>query len=179
MTARSSSAPASSPSSVSPGMARPESLSGSPAISRRALTRSIWCASPPKRSAARAAAAGPIWRRPAVPMAPRRGLRSRRSKKRWLAPEQLSRIQKGRDDFSCFLARHDGADLECHAEALTVQDPLLKQPQIVAFHQLKAAVEVGLDPAPDIAQPFRKFYPGLAHALVDRNRVPVFETLED
>ena len=42
-------------------------------------------ASPPRRSAARAAAAGPTWRRPAAPMAPRRPRRSRRSKKRWQA----------------------------------------------------------------------------------------------
>ena len=45
--------------------------------------------SPPRRSAARAAAAGPTWRRPAVPTAPRRTPRSRRSKKRWAAPEPV------------------------------------------------------------------------------------------
>ena len=41
----------------------------------------------PKRSAARAAAAGPTWRRPAVPTAPRPMPRWRRSKRRWRAPE--------------------------------------------------------------------------------------------
>src|SRR5260370_32487164 len=87
-------------------------------------------------------------------------------------------IQKRRDDLSRLLARNDGHDLECHSQALTVQDPLLKQPQIVAFHQLKAAVEVGLDPAPDISQPFGEFDPGIAHPLVDRDRVPVLETLD-
>ena len=49
-------------------------------------TRSIWCASLPKRSAARAAAGGPTWRRPAAPTAPRPMRRCRRSKKRWPAP---------------------------------------------------------------------------------------------
>ena len=58
---------------------------GVTAISPRASTRSIWCASPPKRSAARAAAAGPTWRRPAAPMAPRPMRRCRRSKRRWRA----------------------------------------------------------------------------------------------
>ena len=40
----------------------------------------------PKRSAARAAAAGPTWRRPAGPMAPRPTRRCRRSNRRWPAP---------------------------------------------------------------------------------------------
>ena len=43
--------------------------------------------SAPRRSAARAAAAGPTWRRPAAPMAPRRMRRCRPSKRRWAAPE--------------------------------------------------------------------------------------------
>ena len=70
-TARSSSAPAWSPLSASPRTARPASWSASPPISSRASARSIWSRSPPTRSAARAAAGGPTWRRPAVPMAPR------------------------------------------------------------------------------------------------------------
>ena len=45
---------------------------------------------PRKCSAARAAAAGPTWRRPAGPMAPRRALRSRPSKKRWRAPSAVA-----------------------------------------------------------------------------------------
>src|SRR5260370_39345193 len=50
----------------------------------------IWRAWPRKCSAARAAAAGPTWRRPAGPMAPRQGLRSRLSKKRWRAPSAVA-----------------------------------------------------------------------------------------
>src|SRR5882672_10248903 len=57
----------------------------------------------------------------------------------------LLRIQKRCHDFASLLARHHGDDLECHAKTLTVQDPFLKQPGIVALHQLEAAVEVGLD----------------------------------
>ena len=56
---------------------------GVTATSPRASTRSNWCARAPKRSAARAAAAGPTWRRPAGPMAPRLTRRCRRSSRRW------------------------------------------------------------------------------------------------
>src|SRR5215203_5985146 len=118
--------------------ARPESWSASRRILPRASARSIWSRSLPRRSAARAAAGGPTWRRPAVPTAPRRGRRCRRSKKPW-APEanhRLFLIQKRRDHFARLLARHHGDDLEGHAEPLAIQDPLLNQPDVVAFHQL-------------------------------------------
>ena len=45
----------------------------------------------PKRWAARAAAAGPTWRRPAAPTAPRPTPRCRRSKRPWPAPDRLRR----------------------------------------------------------------------------------------
>ena len=48
----------------------------------RASTRSISCARAPRRSAARAAAAGPTWRRPAARTAARPTPRSRRSRRR-------------------------------------------------------------------------------------------------
>src|SRR3981189_987277 len=152
MTARSSSGPASSPLSASAGTARPASLSALPAISPRASTRAIW----------RAWAPG--------------GSRGHREGKGWGLT--LFGIQKRRDPFAGFLARHDRDDPKAHAEPLAVQDPFLQQPRVVAFHQLKAAVEIGLDPATDIGQSFRKFYPGIADALVDRDRVAVFETLD-
>ena len=66
-----------------PRTARPASSSASPPISRRASTRSSWCARAPRRWAARAAAAGPTWRRPAAPTAPRPTRRCRRSNRRW------------------------------------------------------------------------------------------------
>jgi hypothetical protein len=62
--------------------------------------------------------------------------------------------------------------------AVVGEHPLLQQPQIVAFHQLEAAVEVRLDPAPDIFQSFRKFDAGIAHAPVDRDRILVLEALD-
>src|SRR5438034_1687175 len=94
MTARSSSAPASSPSSASPETARPGWLSVLPAISLRASTPSIWRAWPRRCSAARAAAGGPTWPKPAGPTAPRQGLRSRPSKKRWRAPSAVANLPR-------------------------------------------------------------------------------------
>src|SRR6476659_10953142 len=85
MTARSNAARVLSRSSELAGTAMRAWWSAAPAISRRASTRSIWRAWLRKCSAARVAAGGPTWRRPAGPMAPRQGLRSRPSKKRWPA----------------------------------------------------------------------------------------------
>ena len=48
----------------------------------------------PKRSAARAAAAGPTWRRPAAPTAPRPMPRCRRSKRRWPAREHVRKRRR-------------------------------------------------------------------------------------
>src|SRR5260370_33326781 len=93
-------------------------------------------------------------------------------------PAALLRIQKRSDDFPGFLVRHHRDDLEGHAETLAVQDPILQQPRVVAFHQLKAAVEIGFDPTPDITQSFGKFDALVAHALVDRDRVTVLEALD-
>ena len=56
---------------------------------RRAVRRgSIWCASAPRRSAARAAAAGPTWRRPAAPRPTRPMPRWQRSRRRWQPEER-------------------------------------------------------------------------------------------
>src|SRR5438128_9176106 len=55
---------------------------------------SIWRAWPRRCSAARAAAAGPTWRKPAGPTAPRQGLRSRPSKKRWRAPSAVANLPR-------------------------------------------------------------------------------------
>jgi len=45
------------------------------------------------------------------------------------------------------LARHHRHDLNHSAEASPLENPLLKEPEVVALHELKAAAEVGLDPA--------------------------------
>src|SRR4030081_3021191 len=94
------------------------------------------------------------------------------------AVETLFLIQERRDDFPRFLARHHRHDLEGHAEPLAVQDPFLQQPRVVAFHQLEATVEIGFDPAPQIFRPLGELDPGIAHALVDRDRIAVLETLD-
>jgi hypothetical protein len=80
-------------------------------------------------------------------IARRRGCDGKAALKRKVPPgfcriDELFRVQKRRDDFAGFLARHDGYDLESHAEPLAVQHPFLEQPRVVAFHQLETAVEV-------------------------------------
>ena len=79
--ARSRSALVLSPLSGFLTTARPASWSASPTIWSSASMPSTWCARAPKRSAARAAAAGPTWRRPAVPTRRKRMPRWRRSKR--------------------------------------------------------------------------------------------------
>src|SRR5690349_13437055 len=56
-------------------------------------------------------------------------------------------IEIWRDHLTRLLARHHRHDLERRAGAAAVQYPFLQQPRVVALHQLKAAVEVRLDPA--------------------------------
>src|SRR6266700_594501 len=77
------------------------------------------------------------------------------AKSRWRSGISLFPVEIRRHHFARLLARHDWDDLKTHAEvAIVLEYPLLKQPEIVAFHQLKAAVEIGLDPAADIGQAF-------------------------
>src|SRR5216684_4630633 len=114
MTARNKSAPAWSPSWPSPRTARPALWSASPAISPRATMRSIWGGSPPTRSAARAAAGGPTWRRPAARMAPRQVRRSRRSKRQWAAADAM--------DLKFASQRHRDGDAKNELLALDAQD---------------------------------------------------------
>ena len=71
----------------------------------------------------------------------------------------LFRVQIGRHDLARLLARDDRHDLEGRAEPLAVQDPLLQEPGVVAFHELKAAVKIGLDPAPDVFEPSGNLMP--------------------
>jgi hypothetical protein len=91
------------------------------------------------------------------------GISGRTEERPLLLDAALFGIQERRDDFAGFLARHHWHDVKGHAEPPAVQDPLLQQPGIVAFHQLKTAVELGLDPAANIFQAFGKFDSGIAH----------------
>jgi hypothetical protein len=59
------------------------------------------------------------------------------------------------------------------------RDPLLERLDVVAFHELKAATEVGLDPAVDVAQALGK-HPALApHSPVDGLRPLPRELLDN
>src|SRR4051812_44148634 len=59
-----------------------------------------------------------------------------------------------------------------------MEHPLLKQAQIIALHQLKAAIEVRLDPAADIAQPIRQGSPTLLNSAIDRDRIAILESFD-
>jgi hypothetical protein len=72
-----------------------------------------------------------------------------------------------------------GNDLETHARAAALEDPLLKQAQIVAFHELEAAIEVRLDPAAEIFQAFGKDDARVADTPVDGHGVAILEPLDD
>src|SRR5579872_1587002 len=113
MKAKRPSAPASWRLSASPRTARPASSSASPTIWSRASMRWTWCAKAPKRSAARAAAAAPTWRRPAVPTAQRRTRRWRRSKLRSARKRPVTEVSRSLqlDDHAVFgrVERHFGA----------------------------------------------------------------------
>src|ERR1700727_1521696 len=73
--------------------------------------RSISCAWRPRRSAARAVAAGPTWRRPAAQMAPRPMRRWPRSKRRWRGrePAMLTIRRAEADDAQAIGAVFDAA----------------------------------------------------------------------
>jgi hypothetical protein len=57
--------------------------------------------------------------------------------------------------------------------------PFLEQSKIIAFHQLKAAAEVRLNPAINILQSARNHSAFITDALVDRQHVIVFEPFDD
>ncbi len=76
-------------------------------------------------------------------------------------------------------AFHDRHDLEGGACSPPMQDPLLDEAKLVALHELKAAGEVRLDPAGDVLQPLGQTSSSIPNALVDRQHVVAFETLDD
>jgi hypothetical protein len=55
-----------------------------------------------------------------------------------------------RDDFSSLCARNHRDDFEGNPHPTPIQHPFLYQPKVIAFHELKAPTEVGLDPAVDV-----------------------------
>src|SRR5262249_31944646 len=54
-----------------------------------------------------------------------------------------------------------------------------EQPLVVAFHQLKATIEVRLNPAAPVMQSFRRHAAVIAEAAVDRGGIAIAETLND
>src|SRR5579862_6713132 len=63
-------------------------------------------------------------------------------------------------------------DFKVH-QVLPLRRPLRKEPGVVAFHHLKAAVKGVLNPTGDVAQSLWQQTPLLAGALIDRTRVPI------
>src|SRR5262245_45381652 len=86
-------------------------------------------------------------------------------------------FQQRLDGRPCIGRGHDRHDLELD-EIAPEGHPLLEQARILALHELKAAVEVGFDPAAHVAEPFRSAATALAKAPVHRLRVPVLEPLD-
>src|SRR5215831_11549664 len=74
-------------------------------------------------------------------------------------------------------ARHDGNDLELD-DVGPLDDPSLEQRDVVAFHELKATVETGLDPAADELKPVRGSPALVAELPVHRLRVLIAESLD-
>src|SRR4051812_35216572 len=81
------------------------------------------------------------------------------------------------DDTGGVLGFYDRYDFEI-GEIAPGQDPFLQQARIVALHELEATVEVRLDPAPDIDEPFGRHAASVAKARVDGLRIPILEMLD-
>src|SRR5688572_32395741 len=93
-------------------------------------------------------------------------------------PRRLLIVEIWSDDFARFGAAEHRHDFEGSARASPLQDPLLKESEVVALHDLKAATEVGLDPTIDVLQTLGKHSAFLAKAAVHRHHVAVLETLD-
>src|SRR5918995_1358321 len=105
----------------------------------------------------------PIWPEPYRPNLSRnrRGSAEQwptpRSPGHW-APERGERpvwLQHGLDRLCGVLARHHRHELELD-QAVPTAGPLLQQAGVLAFHELEAAVEIGLDTAADVGQAVRQ-----------------------
>src|SRR5215475_785292 len=71
----------------------------------------------------------------------------------------------------------DGGNFKFY-KVLPLDDPLLEQPWVVAFHELKAAVEVRLDPAPHVLQAGGGHAPLLLEAAIHCPGIPVLEAFD-
>src|SRR5262249_37844268 len=91
------------------------------------------------------------------------------------AERQLELIGQGGGRF---FARHDRNDFEVD-EVGPLGDPLLKERDVTAFHQLETTAEVGRNPAVHEFQAIRGESTPLAESLVHRLGVLVPELLDD
>src|SRR5438128_12525256 len=88
-------------------------------------------------------------------------------------------VEKGSDDFACLLARHHRDHLERSSAPAPVEDPFLQQAQIIALHELKATVEIGLDPAVNVFQPVGQSMAAISQLTVSGQSVLLFEAFND
>ena len=92
---------------------------------------------------------------------------------------RLGFVEERSDNFSRLFACQNGNDFKGCSRSAPLQDPFLEQSKIIAFHQLKAAAEVRLNPAINILQSARNHSAFITDALVDRQHVIVFEPFDD
>jgi hypothetical protein len=60
-----------------------------------------------------------------------------------------------------------------------IQDPLLDQPQILAFHQLTTAIKVRLDPAIEVGEALRHHPSAITQMSINRKRISIPKPLDD
>ena len=64
-------------------------------------------------------------------------------------------------------------------QVIPIRRPVLKQSLVITFHELKAPIVIGFDPASDIPQTFRQLASTIAETAVDRLGIAVVESLDD
>lgn len=60
-----------------------------------------------------------------------------------------------------------------------MQNPLLQEAGVIAFHHLEAAVVAGINPAVDVCQAFGHHSPFFHETSVDGSGVLIFEVFDD
>jgi hypothetical protein len=87
-------------------------------------------------------------------------------------------IKVGRDDFAGFSAADHRDNLDRSARAPPLEDPLLKEAEIAALHELKAPRKIGFNPAIHVLQTLRQHPATVAKPSVDGDHVIVLEMLD-
>jgi len=76
------------------------------------------------------------------------------------------------------LRRDDGVDFEVN-DVVPVGDPFVEIGDIGRFHQLKASLELLVDPARNVFQSFRSETAALTKAPIDWNRIAVLKMFDN